>query len=229
MSYAIHKLTYSDGRAYRYHISDDTGKLHYIAERTGLLHPSPTRLVEFFDIDQNRSGRLQPPDTPPWVRATRYEVFVGEEATEPSAVILETWRLVDVLLLRMPRYEVHLGEHRYVVRGSRYGERFYEIYRPFPEEEPVEEEPEGSVREGEEEEEEEDQATEADAEHDLELELEEDEEDEEEEEARGIKVGEIQRPTVGPSYLIEAEVAPLRQALLILAATAILIDMQLHP
>ena len=123
MSYEIHKLTYSDGRAFRYHVLDDTGNLRYIAEPTGLQRPSPTRLVEFFDPDHNPSGRLQPPEVAPWMRAKRYEVFVGEEAEEPYAVIQETWRLVDILLLRLPSYNVQLGEYHYVIWGSRYGER----------------------------------------------------------------------------------------------------------
>ena len=38
-------------------------------------------------------------------------------------MIRERWRLVDILLLRLPRYEVQLGGYCYVARGSRYGER----------------------------------------------------------------------------------------------------------
>lgn len=210
MSYSIHKLTYSDGRAYRYHISDDAGNLRYVAERTGMLLPSPTRLVEFFDPDHNPSGRLQPPDVAPWRRGRRYEVFVGEEAEEPYTVIEEKWGLVDILLLRLPRYEVQLGEYRYVVRGSRYGEHFYEIYRPCEEDEEVnEEQVDEEMGEGE------DEGT--------------GEGDEEEAEARReVKVGHIQCPTAGPSYIVESDAAPLRQALLVLAALAILIDMELY-
>nr|HID13720.1 hypothetical protein [Anaerolineae bacterium] len=189
MSYAIHKQTYSEGRAYRYHILNEAGNLRYVAERTGLLLPSPTRLVEFFDPDHNPVGRLQPPHVAPWRRGTRYEVFVGEEAEDLRAVIRERWRLVDILLLRLPRYEVQLGEYRYVVRGSRYGERFYEIFRPRGE-------------------------TEATGEGDKEA------------KPKEIKVGQIQRPTAGPSYIVETDAAPLRQAPLVLAALVILIDME---
>ncbi len=212
MSYAIHKLTYSDGRAFRYHISDDAGNLRYLAERTGLLLPSPTNLVEFFDPDHNLSGRLQPPDVAPWRRGTRYKVFVGEgEAEKPHAVIQETWRLVDVLLLRLPRYEIQLGAHRYIVQGSRYGGQFYEIFFPWEDEEAAE-----AVGEDEEEVEAVEESEElAEA-------------DEEEPEPDKVKVGEIQRPTVGPSYFVEADVAPLRQSPLALAALVILIDMEIH-
>jgi hypothetical protein len=202
MTYEIHKLTYSDGRAYRYHISDAAGHLCYVAERASMLRSSRTRLVEFFDPDQNPVGRLQPPDVPPWCRPTRYEVFVGAEAQEPRAAIQERWRLVDILLLRMPGYELQLGKYRYAARGSRYGAHFFEIFRPRSEEDldkkrthtPDTEEP-GAQGEA----------------HEL----------------TEIKVGEIQRPTAGPSYVIETDAAPLRQAPLVLAALAILIDMEL--
>ena len=119
MSYAIHKQTYADGRAYRYDILDEMGHVHYVAKPTGLWRPLPTRLIEFFDPDHNLAGRLQPPEVAPWRRATRYEVFVGQESAEPYAVIQEQLRLVDILLLRMPRYEVQLGTYHYIVQGSR--------------------------------------------------------------------------------------------------------------
>jgi len=192
MSYTVHKLTYADGRAYRYQISDDAGNLRYVAEPTGLLLPSPTRLVEFFDLDHNLSGRLQPPDVAPWRRGKRYEIFVGKETEQPYTVIEEKWGLVDILLLRLPRYEIQLGQHRYVVRGSRYGEQFYEIFRPCEE---------GDIKETEE---------------------------DKEASPKEVKVGQIQRPAAGPSYTVESDAAPLRQALLALAALVILIDMELY-
>jgi len=206
MNYAIHKRTYADGQAYRYHISDEAGHLCYIAEPTGRLLPSPTRLVEFFDPDHNRTGRLQPPVVAPWRRGKRYEVFTyseGEETKEPHAVIQERWRLVDILLLRLPRYEVQLGDYCYLVRGSRYGERFYEIFHLRGEE---------GIDEGTGKDEEIGKIGENGEEHEL----------------KEVKVGQIQRSTAGPSYIVEADAAPLRQAPLVLAALAILIDMELH-
>lgn len=193
MSYAIHKQTYSEGWAYRYHILDEARQLCYVAERTGLLLPSPTRLVEFFDADHNLAGRLQPPDVAPWRRGKSYEVFVGGEAEEPYAVIRERWRLVDIILLRLPRYEVQLERQRYIARGSRYGERFYEVFCQRGDE-GVDEE---RVNKG-------------------------------KPAPKEMKVGQIQRPTAGPSYIVEASVAPLRQAPLVLTALAILIDVELH-
>ena len=71
MNYTVRKQTYSDGQAYRYHISDAAGELRYVAERSGLFLPSPTDMVEFFDPDHNLSGRLLPPDAAPWQREGR--------------------------------------------------------------------------------------------------------------------------------------------------------------
>ena len=187
MRTAIHKQTYTDGRAYRYHISDEDGRLRCLAEPAGLLLPSPIRLVEFFDPDHNLVGRLQPPDGAWWWREKRYEIFVGGERGEPYAVVRERLRLVDVLLLRLPRYEVQLAGDCYVIRGSRYGRRFYEILRPR-----------GGGKE-----------------------------QVEEREPEEMKVGQIQRPAVGPSYIVETDDTLLSQALLVLAALVVLIDVEL--
>jgi hypothetical protein len=239
----IHKMTFSEGRAYRYHVSDRDGKLLYVAEPTGLLLPSPRRLIEFFDPDRQPAARLEPPETAPWLRVTHYDLFVGG-AEEPQAVIREQWRLVDILLLRLPRYTVQLGEHRYVAMGSRYGEHFYEIF--LAPEEPQEkaaqiESPSHLMDEdietgqvysppatpGEEIEGTEGAIT-------LEEELPEDiewpEEDKgpDEADALQMKVGFIERPVAGPSYVIISDVAPLCQAVLVLAALAILIDMEAY-
>jgi len=202
MDYAIDKLTYADGRAYRYNILDEEGQLCYVAERTGMLLPSSTYLVEFFDPDRVLSGRLQPPELVPWRRASRYEVFVSGRRREPYVVIRQQWRLVDILLLRLPRYEIQLGELYYVARGSRYGRRFYEIFHPPGGDEATGrdvEEVAGAARKG----------------------------------RKGlgsgeVKVGEIRRSEAGPSYVVEVSAVPLRDALLVLAALVILIDMEMY-
>jgi hypothetical protein len=234
----VHKQTYADGRAYCYLISGGDRQLRYVAKRTGLLLPGQTRLTEFFDTEERSVGRLQPPKVAPWVRAKNYEVYIGEEAEEPFAVIRERWRLVDVLLLRMPRYEVHVGEHHYIAEGNRYDpDHFYGIFLLGEEEEqPVEEleaapdfvlEAEGEkVAEPEVEAEEAEEfadieGTEA-LEEIVEGQIEQDTEPERE------QVGQIECPTAGPSYVVETEVEPLRQTPLVLAALVALIDMERH-
>lgn len=238
----IHKMTFSEGRAYRYHISDRDGNPLYVAEPTGLLLPSPRRLVEFFDPEHQPTARLEPPETAPWLRATHYDLFVSG-AEEPEAVIREQWRLVDILLLRLPCYTVQLGEHRYVARGSRYREHFYEIFlAPEEPEEEVEqiESPSylmdesakteqadippvtpGEEIEGAEE------ATTLDEGVPEDIEWPEEEGPDEADELQE-KVGFIERPVAGPSYVIVSDVAPLCHAILVLAALAILIDMEAY-
>ena len=205
MSTTIHKQTYSGGQAYRYHVSDEAGDTRYVAEPTGLQLPRPTRLVEFFDPDHHRVGRLQPFEVAPWQYPKRYELFAGEEAEEPYAVIYESMRLVDVLLLRLPRYELQLGQHRYVARGSRYGDCFYQIF-PAPAEEAGEVGEEQAGREvGESE-----PAEPAGKSVSL----------------TETSVGRIRCPKAGPSYVVETDAAPLRQAPTVVAALVILIDLE---
>jgi hypothetical protein len=219
---AIHKQTYSGGRAYRYRVLDEAGQLCCVAEPTGLLLPTPTRLVEIFDSEHELVGRLQPTDVASWRRVKRYELFVGGGTEELCAVIREWSRLVDVLLLRLPRYEVQLGRTLYVVRGSRYGEHFYEIFRARGG--GAEEVDEGQVDE-----------VRVDEGQVDEVQVDEGIEQGEEAEAAGrrasrpreTRVGQIQRPAAGPSYVVETDAAPLRQALIALAAVVILIDLEL--
>jgi hypothetical protein len=230
----IHKQTYADGRAYRYLISDGDRQLLYVAKRTGLLLPGQTRLTEFFDAEENPVGRLQPPEVVPWLRAKNYDVYIGEEAEEPFAMIREHWRLVDILLLRMPRYEVHIGEHHYIAEGNRYdADHFYGIFVLEEEEEPPVEGVEAAPDFALEAEETEEKATESEAEAE-EFEgtqvLEEliDEDIEEETEPEREQVGQIECPTAGPSYIVETEAEPLREAPLVLASLVALIDMERH-
>lgn len=262
----IHKLTYADGRAYRYLISDRDRKLCYIAKWTGQLLPAQTRLVEFFDTEGNRVARLQPPDVAPWMRAKDYLIYIGEEeeeeegeaaeeavveeeggeeeeGPEPFAVIHEVWRLVDVLLLHLPRYEVRFGEHRYLAEGNRYGTgQFYGIFLLEEEEQepPVEEvevpdfvlEAEAGEKaaevESEEEASESEGAEAGDWPVDVEVLKEIVEEEVEEVEPEREQVGFIECPSAGPSYVIETDAEPLLEAPLLLASLAILIDMEQH-
>ena len=218
MSYAIHKQTYSGGQAYRYHVKDEAGNLCYVAEPTGLLLPTPTRLIEFFDPDRQPVCRIQPPDSTSWHGTKHYRICVGEAAEEPYAVIRECFRLVDLLLLRLPRYEVQLGQHGYVVRGSRYGECFYGIFRAREEESGGEDQDQASG-EGVDEERAGGETTESQATAAA---------DEETAHPTEIRVGQIRRPKAGPSYVVETDAAPLRQALIVLAALVILIDIELN-
>jgi hypothetical protein len=232
----VNKLTYADGRAYRYLISDGDRQLRYVAKRTGLLLPGQTRLTEFFDTEENPVGCLQPPEAPPWSRAKNYQVYISEEAEEPFAMIRERWRVVDILLLRMPRYEVKIGEHRYIAEGNRYDTAH--LYGLFPieeedeesqSEEELEPEPEwvtGGAAEEASEPETENQETEEWSEGGESIEEIIQESAEEESKPERVKVGQIQCPAAGPSYIVQTEAEPLRQTPLVLAALVALIDME---
>jgi hypothetical protein len=228
MDFTIDKLTYADGLAYRYHIRDEEGELLYIADRSGMLLPSPTRLVEFFDPGRNLAARLQPPDLLPWQRATRYEVLVGDE-TEPYALVHERLSLVDLLLLRMPRYTVEIGEHRYSGRATRYGARLCEL-AAAPDEE--QEERRSGELEGDQEADAEGEASDEVEVAPLEQLVATDEDAEPEPEAaEQHALAAVERPPSGAGYLVtveeEEEAAPLREDLLALASLAILIDVEL--
>lgn len=234
----IHKLTYADGLAYRYLISDGDRQLRYVAKRTGLLLPGQTRLTEFFDTEDKLVGRLQPPEVPPWSRAKNYDVYIGEEAEEPFAMIREHWRAVDILMLRMPRYEVQMGEHRYLAEGNRYDtSHLYGLFlmgeedeEPQPEGELIEPEPEWVTGKAAEEPEPEKEGRETEEWPESEESIEEiiQEGAAEEVKAERVQVGQIQCPAAGPSYIVETEAEPLRQTPLVLAALVALIDMERH-
>jgi hypothetical protein len=203
MSVQIRKESYSDGRAYRYHISDQDSELCYVAERTGDKLPSPVRLVEFYDLEGRLSGRLLPRAGSFWQSGKMFDVEESALAAESSATIREYWRLVDRLLLRLPRYEVQLGEHEYVARGSRYGITFYEVFWP-PEIDagpPREGEAGGSVGQP--------------------------ETGGNETEQHVVRVGQIQRPIAEIGYEVDLDAGPLRASLIVLGALVVLIDMQL--
>jgi hypothetical protein len=226
VDFTIDKLTYADGMAYRYHIRDEDGQLLFVADRSGMLLPSPTRLVEFFDPSRNLAARLQPPDLLPWQRATRYQVLVGGEV-EPYAVLHERLSLVDLLLLRMPRYTVEIGEHRYGGRAARYGSMLCQL-RPAPEEE---EEPEGVEPYGQADAAEQPEAKQVEVRPLDELVAEGEAADEEAEAADQAALATVERPASGASYSVTVEevpeAAPLREDLFALASLAILIDIEL--
>jgi hypothetical protein len=251
IAFAIHKLTYADGRAYGYVISDDAQEIRFVGKRTGLNLPSQTRLIEFFDIENRLVGRLQPPDVAPWLRAKRYEIYVSEEAEEPHAVIREHWRLVDILLLRLPRYNVQIGENHFIAQGSRYRDDLYGLFLATeeevaePEPEAVEEftgfAPEDSLEDADLEDqikvEDEPEDTEELVEPEPEdwgefeeggLELPKDVDIKEEEIPLEMQVGSILRSTAGPSYIVETDAEPLRETPLVMAALVALIDMEQH-
>lgn len=123
----VYKETFSEHQVYRYRFTDDEERLLYLAEPTGLFLPNPTRQITLFSADGLPIGWIEPPDPSRWPWGGNYTVFLKGKET-PLAVITEQWELVDLLLLRLPRYLFQWEGNPYIARGNRFGERFYEIF-----------------------------------------------------------------------------------------------------
>lgn len=128
----VYKETFSEHQVYRYRVTDEDDRLLYLVEPTGFFLPNPTRQVTIFDADGLPIGRVEPPEFPRWPGGGDYTVVLeGQEM--PLVVITERWELVDLLLLRLPRYFFQWNGNPYIARGNRFGERFYEIFPYSPE------------------------------------------------------------------------------------------------
>lgn len=202
MTFGVRKLTFSEGRAYRYVITDDAGAVCGTVEPTGLSLPEPSRLLTLFDAEGQPVGRLEPAPFSPWWWTRHYALLLDGEET-PRALIEECWTMVDRILLRPPSYVIHIGTEQYLAHGSHYGERFYEMFLPprLEESAPFEEVVEAEVPDR--------------------LAL------QQEQQVRE-KVGEVLRPSSGMDYTIEVEVETLQQAPLVLAVLVVLTDLYIH-
>lgn len=222
MSLGVYRETYSENQVYRYRITDEADQVQYLAEPTGATLPNPTRLVTLFDADHVAVGRLEPSPVSPWRLCGEY-TLVLEGREEPLAVIEERWNLVDLILLRLPRYVLHLEGSSYVARGSRYRERLYEIFPYSPEEE---QESLGRALESLEEALVESGQVEAQAEEREEAQLR--RALEEVVQSWGEPLGAIVRPVRGPNYVVEMGAPALEEAPLVLAALVVIVDAHLR-
>lgn len=207
----VYKETFSELQVYRYRVTDEANRPLYLVEPTGLFLPNPTRQVTLWNADRTSIGRIEPPDPSQWPWGGEYRmVLEGQEA--PLVIIQEQWELVDLILLRLPRYLFRWEEQSYIARGHRFGEQFYHIFlAPSPSEDTGREIASGIL---------------ADA-ADLDLEK---LEEVAEQEARqwGEPVGVIRRPVRGPHYQAEGWTPPLREAHLLLTALVVLADLHLQ-
>ncbi|MCX7855503.1 MAG: hypothetical protein N2556_05965 [Anaerolineae bacterium] len=208
----VYKESFSEHQVYRYRITDEDDQTLYLAEPTGLFLPNPTRQITLFGPDREPVGHVEPPDPSRWPWGGEYAVVLeGQES--PLAVVVEQWELVDMLLLRLPRYLFQWEGASYIARGSRFGERFYEIFPYAPE---AGEEAEGAFADT--------------GVVDLaELDPARLEEVVEKEERRwGEPVGAIQRPPRGPHYQAEVWASSLQEATLLLGVLVILADLHIQ-
>ncbi len=208
----VYKESFSEHQVYRYRITDEADRTLYLAEPTGLFLPNPTRQITLFGPGREPVGRVEPPDPSRWPWGGEYTVILEDRET-PLAVVAEQWELVDMLLLRLPRYRFQWEGVSYIARGSRFGERFYEVFRYVPA-------PEGEAEAG---------VADIGTVDVTELDLARLEEvAEKEEHGWGEPVGTIQRPPRGPHYQADAWVSPLQEATLLLGVLVILADLHMQ-
>ncbi|MCS7178716.1 MAG: hypothetical protein RML46_02850 [Anaerolineae bacterium] len=208
----VYKETFSERQVYRYRITDEEDRLVYLMEPTGLFLPNPTWQITLLGADGLPIGRVEPPDPArgPWGG----EYTVALEGWASPLVIREHWELVDLMLLRLPRYLFCWEGAPYMARGSRFGEIFYAIFPYAPAS--GETLPEGTPAEG--------------VPGDIaDLDLARWEAVVEEETRRwGEPVGAIWRPSRGPHYQAEAWTPLLQDASLMLAVLVVLADLHLQ-
>jgi len=208
----VYKESFSEHQVYRYRITDEADRTLYLAEPTGLFLPNPTRQITLFSPDREPLGRVEPPDLSRWPWGGDYTMIMEDQET-PLAVVAEQWELVDMLLLRLPRYLFQWEGASYIARGSRFSERFYEIFPYVPA-------PEGEAEAG---------VADIGMVDAAELDLARLEEAAEKEEHEwGEPVGAIRRPPRGPHYQAEAWVPPLQEATLLLGVLVILADLHMQ-
>lgn len=208
----VYKESFSEHQVYRYRITDEADRTLYFAEPTGLFLPHPTRQITLFGPQREVVGWVDPPDPSRWPWGGEYAIVLEGQET-PLTVIGEQWELVDMLLLRLPRYLFRWEGASYIARGSRFGERFYEIFPYAPE---AEGEAQGATAD----------AGKVDG---AELDLTRLEEVAEKEEREwGEPVGTIQRPPRGPHYQAEVWDSPLQEATLLLGVLVILADLHIQ-
>ncbi len=206
----VYKETFSEHQAYRYRVTDEADRTLYLAEPTGLFLPNPTREITFWGPNREPLGRVEPPALSHWPWGGEYTVVLADRET--PLVVTEEWELVDMLLLRLPRYHFQWEDTPYIAVGNRFGEPFYEIFLYTSEsgEEPAAEGDLGAVSLAD-------------------LDVAELERAAEREKHRwGEPVGAIRRPSRGPHYQAEAWASPLRDARLLLAVLVVLTDLHLQ-
>jgi hypothetical protein len=206
----VHKETFSERQTYRYRVTTEADRTLCLAEPTGLFLPNPTREITLWGPNREPLGRVTPPDLSRWPWGGEYTVVLADRET--PLVVTEQWELVDMLLLRMPRYSFQWEGTPYIAVGNRFGEQFYEIFLYIPE---IGEEfgAEASI------------GTVSLADLDV-AELE--RAAEREKHRWGEPVGAIWRPSRGPHYQAEVWASPLQDASLLLAVLVVLADLHMQ-
>jgi hypothetical protein len=123
--YHFFRDAFSEVYTYRYRLTDPQEKLIISATWSPPPSGSQPEVVNFQDADERRKGVLQWEDRSWWL-GDRFHLITSQR--QRLALIEEHWNIVDRLLLHLPHYRLILADgNRLAMRGSRYGETFYEI------------------------------------------------------------------------------------------------------
>ncbi|MCD6344353.1 MAG: hypothetical protein J7M17_01935 [Anaerolineae bacterium] len=123
----LHRDAFSEVYTYRYRLTDPGGNLLLEVTWPALGVSERPATLFFNAADGQRLAHLDWEDRGWWL-SDRFQLFL-EGQKNPLAVVEEHWRIVDRILLHLPRYYVNLADgNRLEVQGNRYSQRFYEIF-----------------------------------------------------------------------------------------------------
>jgi len=127
MNYHLYRDAFSEVYTYRYRLANVSGQTLFQAIWPAVGAALKPEEIFFEKSEGQRLAALKWEERGWWV-GDRFHLFLtGQE--QAIAVMDEHWHIVDRLLLHLPRYRVNLiNGNRLDVRGSRYAERFYEIF-----------------------------------------------------------------------------------------------------
>ena len=140
MIYHLYRDAFSEVYTYRYRLTDADERL-LLQATWPATHAGPRpEEIALQNAEEVEVSRLRWRNRS-WWRGDRFELHGADG--RPVALIAEQWNIVDRLLLHLPRYQIQLPDgNRLETRGSRYGERFYELFvlptQVSPEEDPGE-------------------------------------------------------------------------------------------
>jgi len=126
MIYHLYRDAFSEVYTYRYRLTDvDEALLLKATWPATHAGPHPDKIM-LQNAQEAHVADLHWQDRS-WWRGDRFELRGADN--RPVALIEEQWNIVDRMLLHLPRYQIHLPDgNRLETRGSRYGERFYELF-----------------------------------------------------------------------------------------------------
>lgn len=126
MIYHLYRDAFSEVYTYRYRLTTDDDALIIQATWPGGQATKQPERIFLKNAQEEQVAQLRWQDRS-WWRGDRFELYDAEDRL--VSVFEERWNVVDRMLLHLPRYRFTLSDGKVLeTRGSRYGERFYEIF-----------------------------------------------------------------------------------------------------